>query len=512
MKVLTAAQMREVDRLTIERGIPGIILMENAGVAVVEFLRRTFAPLNRQRIVVICGKGNNGGDGFVIGRQLFQHRSCEQLTVIEGFGEDSLSGDAAQARRALAASGCPVLTALPEHALNATIVIDAVLGTGIKGPVTGRALDLIQTINKRFPHASKVAVDIPSGFPSDLTSTEGEYVHADYTVTFTALKLCQALSPSYEAMGVLEVVPIGTPDELCQTNSEYTLHQTTQNDLTALFKPRKKDSNKGLYGHVAVLGGSVGKSGAPAMSGLSALRIGAGLVTVGSAAGAISSIASVSPELMTEPLPQTESGHVGTAARSNVNLLLKNKTVLALGPGLGMDTETVNLVRDLYQDVDLPCVVDADGLNAIAGAQLRAANTRILTPHPGEMSRLTGKTTKEVQACRLQVAESFARDTNSAVVLKGDRTIIAFPDGETWINPTGSPAMSTGGTGDVLTGMIAGMIAQHPSDWQRAVVAAVWLHGRAGEIGAGVLGEQCLIATDLLRFLPDAIESCRAAV
>jgi len=512
MKVLTAAQMREVDRLTIERGIPGIILMENAGIAVTDFLRRAFAPLEQQRIVVFCGKGNNGGDGFVVARQLFQHRWFEQLTVVEGFQADSLTGDAAQARSALAASGCPVVTTLPEAALNATIIIDAILGTGVNGPVTGRALELIQTINTRFPHASKVAVDIPSGFPSDLTSVEGEYVRADYTVTFTALKRSQALSPSYEAMGRLELAPIGTPDELCETDSQYNLHLTTKRDFATFFKARKKDSNKGLYGHVVVVGGSVGKSGAPAMSGLSALRVGAGLVTVGSAEGAISAIATVSPEVMTEPLTQTSSGRVGNAAKSEIETVLKNKTVLAIGPGLGTDAETVELVRKLFNEIDLPCVVDADGLNAIAGTDFRATKTRILTPHPGEMSRLARKSTKDVQASRLEIAERFARDTNCVVVLKGDRTIIAFPDGETWINPTGSPAMSTGGTGDILTGMIAGMVAQHPSDWKLAVVAAVWLHGRAGEIGGDVLGEQCLIATDLLRFLPDAMEECRAAV
>lgn len=512
MKILTAAEMREVDRQTIERGIPGIILMENAGIAVTEFLRRTFSPLSCHRVVIICGKGNNGGDGFVVARQLFQHKLCQELTVVEGFPQEALTGEAAQARRALAASGCPIVSALADDARNATIVLDAVLGTGINGAVTGRALELIQAINSQFPHASKVAVDIPSGFPSDTAKPAGEYVHADYTVTFTALKRSQALSPSYESMGTLEIAPIGTPEELCEANSAYKLRITTPADLASLFAPRKRDSNKGLYGHAIVLGGSLGKSGAPAMSGLSALRIGAGLVTVASAAGAISTIATFSPEIMTEPLPQTASGHVASTAKQTIDTLLKNKTVFAIGPGLGTEAETVALVRDLYSTTDLPCVVDADGLNAIAGTNLRTEKTRILTPHPGEMARLTSKSTKEVQACRLEVAESFARETNACLVLKGDRTIIAFPDGETWINPTGSPSMSTGGTGDILTGLIAGMVAQHPSDWKRAVVAAVWLHGRAGELGAEVLGEQSLIATDLLKYLPAAIKECRDAV
>ena len=511
MKILTAAEMREVDKLTIARGIPGIVLMENAGAAVVRYLERHCAPLSSHRAVIFCGKGNNGGDGFVIARQLFQRRLCAALTVVELFPKDELIGDAALARGMLAAIGCPVTRDIPEHAFEATLVIDAILGTGVRGAASGRALEIIQVINSRFSHAVKVAVDFPSGFPTDESEAGGEFVRVDHAVTFTALKRSQAFSPSYEFMGHLEVCPIGTPDELCEANADYRLRLTTPEDLAHLFRPRPKNSNKGMYGHVLVVAGSGPKPGAAAMAGISVLRAGAGLATVASAPQATAIVAGSCSELMTEPLPQTSTGHIAYAAKAAIEKLLENKTVLAIGPGLGTEEETVALVRELYRSVELPVVVDADALNALAGSDLRTDRVRIMTPHPGEMGRLIGKSAKDVQKARLESADSLASESGAAVVLKGDRTLIAFAEGETWVNPTGSPAMATGGTGDVLTGMIAGLIAQHPKEWQPAVAAAVWLHGRAGELGGLDLGEQCLIATDLLRYLPAAMEECRAA-
>ncbi len=510
MKILTAAKMRQVDRETMERGIPGSILMENAGYSVVAYLKESFS-LSQHQVLICCGKGNNGGDGFVIARLLFQQRLPKQLIVVEAFPKEQLTGDAALARAMLSASGCPTQSEFPDQAFEPTLIIDAILGTGVQGAASGRALEFINALNNNYPHAIKVAVDFPSGFPSDETEPAGEYVHVSHTVTFTALKRSQAFSPSYQAMGHLRVYPIGTPDDLCETNPKYQLKLTTPEDLAPLFVPRAKDSNKGMYGHVLVVGGSVGKSGAPAMAGLSAIRSGAGLATVASASDAISTIAAISPALMTEMLPQTSTGRVALAAKDPIEKLIKSMTVLALGPGLGTE-ETVSLVRHLYQTVDKPMVLDADGLNAVAGTNLKTDKIRILTPHPGEMSRLIGKSVKEVQAARLENAESLAKETGVTVVLKGDRTVIAFPDGETWINPTGSPAMATGGTGDILTGLTAGLVAQHPKDWKRAVVAAVWLHGRAGELGSEALGEQCFIATDLLQFLPAAMQECRIAL
>ena len=512
MKIVTAAEMREIDRRTMERGIPGPVLMENAGCRVVDYIKETFAPLSTHRVSVFCGKGNNGGDGFVIARQLWQQRICASLSVIEISDAARLAGDAAGARKMLVASGCPILAEIPDEAFYSTLVIDALLGTGIRGAVTGKAAEWIHIINSRFPYAAKIAVDLPSGFPTDEAEPAGEYVNTGHTVTFTALKRSQAFSPSYEAMGQLRVCPIGTPDDLCETNPELQLRLVTIPDLQSLFTPRPRNSNKGMYGHVLVVGGSTAKPGAPSMAGLAALRAGAGLSTVASSESAIAAIAGYSPALMTEPLAETSSGNVSDAALERIQELLKNKTVLALGPGLGTERSTVALVRDLYHSAEIPMVVDADGLNAMVGADLKTDRIRVLTPHPGEMGRLVGMSAKQVQAARFEIAAKFARDTNTTVVLKGDRTLIAFPGGETWVNPTGSPALATGGTGDILTGMVAGLMAQHSRDWKRAVVAAVWLHGRAAQLGEIELGEESFIATDLLRFLPAAIQECRAAL
>lgn len=511
MKILTAAEMREVDRLTIERGIPGLILMENAGNRVVDFLQQTFAPLDTHRVVIVCGKGNNGGDGFVIARQLFTRNLCRELTVVELFDPAELSGDAGANRQMLEACGCPVTRGLRNEPNCATIVVDAILGTGLSGPAKAPALDAIRILNQQFPLAQKVAVDIPSGLPSDGTNPTGEFVRTDYTVTFTAAKRSQVLSPIYENVGQLTIVPIGTPDEICGTNPAYPLNLTTPDDICRLFAKRARNSNKGLYGHVLVVGGSFGKSGAPAMTGLGSYRSGAGLVTVGIPKSALTAVAAVRPELMTEPMEETDKGRVSFAEGDRLLKLLESMTVLAIGPGLGTDLETVRLVKRLYAEAAVPAVVDADALNALAGNLPHTSKIRILTPHPGEMGRLTGKSTKEVQADRLGIAQRLAKESGAAVVLKGDRTVIAFSDGETWVDPTGCPAMATGGTGDILTGMIAGLIAQHPDDWKRAVVAAVWLHGRCGELGADYWGEQALLASDILEFLPKAMNEVRPA-
>ena len=512
MKILTAAQMREVDRLTIERGIPGIILMENAGSRVVDLLIEKFAPLSEQRVVVVCGKGNNAGDGFVVARQLFTRKLCRELTVLELFEPDKLSGDALANRRMLDVCGCPVVRQLPNEANLASIVVDAILGTGLTGPAKGPALDGIRLVNQGFPQARKVAVDIPSGLPTDGSKPSGEFVCADYTVTFTAAKQSQCLPPVYENVGQLTVVPIGSPDQLAKENSSHTLNLTTPDDIRHLFAKRPCDSNKGMYGHVLVVGGSYGKSGAPAMAGLGSYRSGAGLVTIAVPKSALPMVASYRPELMTEPLDETASGRLCFADADHILELLEKMTVLAIGPGLGTEDETVRLVKRLYEEAEVPAVIDADALNALAGSLPKTDKIRVLTPHPGEMSRLAKISTKEVQADRLGTAQRFAAENRATVVLKGDRTVIAFPDGEAWINPTGSPALATGGTGDVLTGMIAGLVAQHPQDWRMAVVAAVWLHGRCGEIAGEDWGEEAALATDLLEYLPEAMDEVRPSL
>jgi hydroxyethylthiazole kinase-like uncharacterized protein yjeF len=501
LKILSASQMREVDRLTIEHGIPGLILMENAASRLVDFLLEA-VPLASRRVLVVCGKGNNGGDGFAIARQLFTRRLCRELTVVELFDPASLSGDAAANRHMLDACGCPVGHEFPSCP-TADLVLDAILGTGLSGSVKeGAALEAIRRINHDYAHAQVVAVDIPSGLPSDVSRPSGEFVKAGYTVTFTAPKPAHCLSPIYEHVGKLRVVPIGSPPELYEKNPDCRTNLATPHDIRLLFAPRPCDSNKGLYGHVLVVGGSFGKSGAPAMTGVAAYRSGAGLVTVSVPESVLTAVAAVRPELMTEPLPDA----------AKLLESAKKMTVLAVGPGLGTAPETVGLVRTLYQEAEIPAVFDADGLNALAGDLPTTEKIRILTPHPGEMSRLTGKSTKEVQADRVGAAKRLAAESGATIVLKGDRTVIAFPDGEIWINPTGSPSMATGGTGDILTGMISGLVAQHPKEWRRAVIAAVWLHGRCGELGGAVWGEQAMLATDLLDQLPKAMNELRPAL
>jgi hydroxyethylthiazole kinase-like uncharacterized protein yjeF len=500
MKILTIDQMRDVDRRTIELGIPGLVLMENAGHRVVELLERRYRPLSQQRIVVVCGKGNNGGDGLVVARQLLTRFHPARLDVVLAGNPDELQGDAAINFQMFQVVGGSVIHDFPPEARAATLVIDALLGTGIRGGASGYYAQLIHEINLGFPLAKIVSIDIPSGLPNSPS------VRAHQTVTFVAPKIDQVLWPQYEACGELIVGDIGAPQHLLEA---VQLNLAEPREFADLFAARARNSNKGVYGHVLVVAGGRGKTGAAAMSGAAALRAGAGLVTVASAESAIAEIASYMPELMTAPLDETPSGAISSGAVNEIRKLAENKSVIAVGPGVGTYRLTVGLVRRLFAEIDLPMVVDADGLNALAGSSFRGDSAlRVLTPHPGEMARLCGIETADVQNDRLGIARRFADERNVVVVLKGDRTITAFPGGRAWINPTGSPALATGGTGDILTGLIAGLLAQFPDRQEHAIAAAVWLHGRAGEIGAVELGEKAFLATDILRYLPGAMREC----
>jgi len=445
-----------------------------------------------------------------VARQLYTRFRPQALHVVLLADPDELKGDAAANYRMLLACGCPVAREIPPDARYATLLLDALLGTGISGPATGRMLEAIREINVGFPSAKVVAVDIPSGMPSDSGEPVGEFARADATVTFTAFKVGQVLPPNCDHVGELVVGPIGSPATLFEG---IPLSLVAPEMFAPLLAPRPPGGHKGTFGHVLVVAGSEGKTGAAAMAGLGAMRAGAGLVTVASTAGAIPQIASHAPELMTAPFEGTGLEH-----------LAEGKTVIAMGPGLGRGSEIEALVRAAVQQLGQPMVLDADALVPQAfpsGTDDRflssvnpptddknrssAPPIRVLTPHPGEMSRLTGKPTAEIQKDRVQAARAFATERQVTLVLKGQRTVIAFPDGRAWINPTGTPAMGKGGSGDILTGMIAGFLAQFPQDPDRAVAAAVYLHGLAGEIGAQALGDKCLVATDLLRYLPQAL-------
>ena len=508
MKIVTAAEMREIDRVTTERfGVPSLTLMENAGNAVAQFVLENFRSADR--IAVVCGKGNNGGDGFVIARRL--HRAGRVVEVVLLAAPSELKGDAATMFerlpvRPIIVQSAQELQAESSRSLgNCDLLVDAILGTGFKPPVKGLYAEAIAVLNRGGKPV--VAVDIPSGADSDsMTAQAGESIaRADAIVTFTAPRPAHVFGEL--TLGAVILAPIGSPDAAIE--SKLKLEVTTAHDLAAFLAPRPMDSNKGVYGHALIVGGSLGKSGAAAMAGMAALRAGAGLVTVATAKSALPNVAGFAAELMTEPLTETDTGGIGVASVKNGKLqrLASTMTVVAIGPGIGRHPETVEFVQEAVRTLKCPLVIDADGLNAYDGkTELLDGSRRalVLTPHPGEMSRLAGVSTKAVQADRLNVARNFAREHRLVLVLKGNLTIIALPDGTAWVNPTGNPGMATGGTGDILTGMTAGILAQMPNDAARAAVAAVYLHGLAGNVAAENMGEHSLVATDLLSGLPEA--------
>jgi NAD(P)H-hydrate epimerase len=490
MKVLTAAQMREIDRRTIAAGVPSLILMENAACRFVEFLERQFGPLSRHRIVVVCGKGNNGGDGLAVARQLKLRGGCAALDVVLPWPEGELSPDAAANLRMLSLLGVATSARIEPKARAATLVIDALLGTGLEGPARGVAAELIQEINSGFPAAAIVSVDVPSGLHE-----EGQSVRASHTVTFTAPKLEQVLPPLCDRVGELHVADIGTPAAMLEHEGEFWLHLAEPSMFRRLFRPRPRGAHKGDFGHALIIGGDHGKGGAAAMAGLAALRAGAGLVTVATAREERATVTSLAPELMTQDIYDDPG----------------DRDVVAIGPGLGRDPELAGMAQRLFLTSALPMVVDADGLNALAGTAFHGPGPwRVLTPHPGEMVRLAGCSMTDLQADRLGLARRFAQERNVVLVLKGQRTLTALPGGRVYINPTGNPGMASAGSGDILTGIITGMLAQWPDRRELAVVAAVWLHGRAGDLAAAAYGERSLTATQTLEFLPAAIREVEA--
>ena len=506
MKITTAAEMRDIDRASTEKfGIPSLTLMENAGCAVAEFILTKYG--DSERIAVVCGKGNNSGDGFVIARRL--HLAGCVVDVLLLASPSELKGDAAAmferlpVRPVVIRSSEDLRAESSRSLANCGLIVDALLGTGFKPPVKGLYADAIAAMNATGKPV--VAVDIPSGADSDAMTAQrgGGIARADVIVTFTAPRPAHVYGEL--TRGPILVAPIGSPDAAIQ--SALQLEVATPRDFAGFLAPRPRDSNKGMYGHVLVVGGSLGKSGAAAMAGMAGLRAGAGLVTVATAKGALPNVAGFAAELMTEPLPETSSGGIAAAAVELVQKLAANMTVVAIGPGIGRHPETVEFVREAVRTLKCPLVIDADGLNGFNGAtELLDGGKRplVLTPHPGEMARLAGISTKAVQADRLGVARDFAREHKLVLVLKGNLTITALPDGTAWVNPTGNPGMATGGTGDILTGMTAGILAQMPSDAAHAAATAVYLHGLAGDVAAESMGEHSLVATDLIIGLPEA--------
>jgi ADP-dependent NAD(P)H-hydrate dehydratase / NAD(P)H-hydrate epimerase len=517
MKIVSAAEMREIDRATSERfGVPSLTLMENAGSAITRFILSDYPEA--RSISVICGKGNNGGDGFVVARQVAE--SGRVVRVLLLCGPEELRGDAAAMFEKLTilplvvreVSALDSSDAAPIFA--ADLMVDAVLGTGFRPPVSALYAAAIGRTNES--RAPVIAVDIPSGAEADaMQAPAGTVARADAVVTFTAPRPGHVFAGL--TAGPTVIAPIGSPPDAIASN--LGLHLNTPADFAQLLVPRVRDANKGSYGHVLVIGGSRGKAGAAAMAGFAALRAGAGLATIATPKSVLATVAGFHPEVMTEPLPETEEGTISLSAlEAGLDAFRERKTVIAIGPGISRNPETAMFVRATLQPgivgADVPFVLDADALNAFAGEAGEPngrERTVVITPHPGEMARLTGLTIAEIQAKRLDVARRFAREHELIVVLKGHRTLIASPDGEVWVNPTGNPGMASGGTGDVLTGMVAGLIAQHPERVLEATALAVYLHGLAGDLASEEVGETCLVATDLVRFLPSAFARVRAA-
>ncbi len=502
--------MRAIDRATSERfGVPSLTLMENAGSAVAEHVLTHYGA--EQKISVLCGKGNNGGDGFVAARVLHEKGRTVQVMLLADPAD--LRGDAAAMFGKLPVTAVGVKSsddlkrARPRIFLEADVFLDAILGTGFKPPVSGLYAEAIAMLNAS--QGPVIAVDIPSGADADAMAPQtGIIARADGIVTFTAARPAHVFSAL--TAGPTCVAPIGSPPEAIV--SALQLNVITARDFAPLIGRRPADSNKGNYGHVLVVGGSVGKAGSVAMVGMAALRTGAGLATVATPKSALPTVAGFHPELMTEPLRETREGTISGGAEARIDALVKGKGALAIGPGISQNHETSELVRTLVGKSNVPVVLDADGLNAFEGRtdELRGqGRLLVITPHPGEMSRLAGCSTVDVQKDRLGVARRFACEHEVMVVLKGHRTLVVCPDGEAWVNTTGNPGMSTGGTGDILTGMVAAMIAQHPKEELLAVCAAVHLHGLAGDVMCESVGEHSMVATDLLSGLPEAFRRAR---
>jgi len=527
MKALTAAEMREVDRLTTERfGIPGHQLMEAAGTSVAAAAHRACKKANRAQrgVCVLCGKGNNGGDGFVAARHLLD-RGIQDIKVLLFTDPGELRGDSAENYRRWRDAGGnvaqitdePAWKAIWPEVASAGVLIDALLGTGLTGAARGLAAIAIDEVN-RLSHNAKaalpsliLAVDTPSGLPSDGQAAEGPVLRAHLTVTFTAAKVGQLVSRDAACCGELQVRPIGSPVSLVEETGKQSLRVSGFDEFASLPLVRAADSHKGTFGHALLIAGSLGKSGAAILSGLGCLRSGAGLTTIATPDVALSAVASGRPEYMTEPLASTAAG---TIARRNLHdgalaRIGQGKNVIAIGPGVTTEPETQEFIRGTVRETPLPVILDADGLNAFAGkAELlrqRKSTFLAVTPHPGEMARLLGTSSAAVQEDRARLAQQAAAEWNAHVILKGFHTILAAPDGRIWVNIAGNASLAKGGTGDVLTGVLAAMTAQFgTSDWLRVLALGVYLHGSAASVKPYRPEDAGLLAAEVADHVPRA--------
>ncbi len=512
VKVLTSKEMKEIDRKTIEEiGIPGPVLMENAGLQIVRVIRAIFPRPERERIVIVAGKGNNGGDGLVVARHLFNGGAKPHVMLLAAHEE--VRGDAAINLKIAKAIGVSIKEIWSQKdwkrqkklLQEATIIIDAIFGTGLAKAADGLYARAIDDINKSG--AFKLAVDIPSGLSSDTFEIIGPAVRADLTVTLAAPKIAHIFPPAEEMVGDFIVADISVPRHLFE-DANLKLELVEKAGLLPAFKKRKSDTHKGTYGHLFIISGSLGKTGAATMAAKAALKTGAGLVTVGTPASCLPIVARSMVELMTESLEETKEKTISAEALPRALNLIRGKDALLIGPGISTNESTAEFLWKLIPKIKLPLVIDADGLNILAlKRELLKSLPRpaILTPHPGEFARLLGLSIAEVLAKKLELVPAFTQKYGVYLVLKGYRTLVADPEGRIFINPTGNPGMATGGSGDVLSGMIASMIMQQRDPLQ-AALAAVYIHGLSGDLAAQKIGERALVAGDLIRFLPQALK------
>jgi hydroxyethylthiazole kinase-like uncharacterized protein yjeF len=485
LPVLDSEAMREADRHTIEDlGVPGLELMENAASGVVDALRDSFP--DARRVLVLCGHGNNGGDGLAAARILAD--SDFEIKVLLFAKPDTLSPDAAENLRLAKLAGVPIaviegedLTTLDTELAptRPDLVVDALLGTGIDRPLGGRLAEVVKRIEDA--DLKVVAVDVPTGLNGSSTAIPGPVMPAELTVTFGALKLCHVLPPACLCCGEVAVVDIGIPDTVLENGC--SLRWIEAEDVTLLLPLRQADSHKGSFGHLLLVAGAEGRGGAVAMAGRAAVIAGSGLVTMAVPQPVVPVVDGACLEAMTHPLRTTEDGLI--AGPEGLEGLIERMTAVATGPGMGIGEGAAHTLEWILDHWDGPLLLDADAINLLAGRPERLAGRGqppVLTPHPGELARLLGRSTDEVVADRVGAAREAATRAGAVVVAKGFRTVIADPDGEVWINPTGDDGLASGGSGDVLTGTIAGLLAQglEPA---RAAIVGCWLHGRAGELG-----------------------------
>lgn len=508
MKILDAESMREVDRAAIEDfGIPSLVLMENAAIGLADAVAECYPEV--VSAAIFCGPGNNGGDGLALARHLTIRGYHVEVSLLST--GQNLSGDAQVQLNICQGQGVPISEYGPEddlhHAVESArgldLIVDALFGIGLTRPLSGHFAEIVERLNN-VP-VPRLAVDLPSGLNGSSAEIPGTHIEADLTVTFGAPKIAHILSPAAEAVGKLVVADLGAPTELIE-RADSDLHLLVGDELRSQFIPRPAASHKGDFGHVVILAGSTGKAGAAILAARGAVRSGAGLVTVATPEPIVQTVDLGSVESMTLSLPCSESGGLAAEAAAMVLEFAKGKQVIAVGPGLGIEPSTAEVIRSVALSSEIPMVLDADGLNAFVGSIDRLAERSaetVLTPHPGELGRLLSRSSAEVQADRIAAAKGAAVRSGSVVVLKGHQSLVSAPNGEVYINQTGNPGMASGGMGDVLTGLIASLMAQGNSALTAAQLG-VHLHGLAGDVAAADRGEVGLAAEDLLGSLPEA--------